>query len=159
MLKILSMKARHLPLVNSLLKDITEFSQIDVKVALELCEAYLDDPHGSGYFTYVGMIGHTLAGYCTAGPTPLTEGVWDLYWLAVNRVVRGQGIGRSLLRTAELRAKQEKARMLLIETSSTKEYGPARKLYRSDGYKLIARVRDFYKLGDDKVLYRKDFGL
>jgi ribosomal protein S18 acetylase RimI-like enzyme len=157
MLEIKIMTARHLDMVRSLLEDTPEFKEIDVKVALELCDAHLENPGGSGYFTYVGMVNEEIAGYFCAGPTPLTEGVWDLYWIAVNRHIRGQGIGRALLRAAEDRAMADRARMLLIETSSTKEYLPARRFYKSTGYKVVARVRDFYTVGDDKVLYRKDF--
>jgi ribosomal protein S18 acetylase RimI-like enzyme len=157
MVNIKPMTGRHLADVRSLLENTPEFKEIDVKVALELCDAYLDDPRGSGYFTYVGMVGPVLAGYFCAGPTPLTEGVWDLYWIAVNRRLRGQGIGRALLGAAEERAKVDGVRMLLIETSSTREYLPARRFYRAAGYKVAARVRDFYTVGDDKVLYRKDF--
>lgn len=157
MLTIKPMTPHHKDAIRVLLEDTPEFNKVDVKIALELCDVYLDDLKDSGYYVKVGMSGSSLAGYFCTGPTPLTEGVWDLYWIAVNRSFRGKGYGRALLVAAEDMARSNKARMLLIETSSTPGYRAARGLYRSAGYNLIARVRDFYTMGDDKVLYRKDF--
>jgi ribosomal protein S18 acetylase RimI-like enzyme len=139
----------------ALLAQTTEFALVDFTVACELLDAYLEDVSGSGYPTLVIEDSGEIAGYVCYGPTPLTEGVWDIYWIAVAPRSRGKGYGRKLIVTVEQKISQAGGRMVLIETSSTEPYEPARKLYLALGYTLEAVVRDFYKTGDDKLIYRK----
>jgi ribosomal protein S18 acetylase RimI-like enzyme len=139
----------------ALLAQTTEFAPVDFTVACELLDAYLEDVSGSGYPTLVIEDSGEIAGYVCYGPTPLTEGVWDIYWIAVAPRSRGKGYGRKLIVTVEQKISQAGGRMVLIETSSTEPYEPARKLYLALGYTLEAVVRDFYKTGDDKLIYRK----
>jgi ribosomal protein S18 acetylase RimI-like enzyme len=139
----------------ALLALTAEFAPVDFTVACELLDAYLEDVSGSGYPTLVIEDGGEIAGYVCYGPTPLTEGVWDIYWIAVAPRSRGKGYGRKLIVTVEQKISQAGGRMVLIETSSTEPYEPARKLYLALGYTLEAVVRDFYKTGDDKLIYRK----
>lgn len=65
-------------------------------------------------------------------------------------------MGRALLRSAEAEARRRGGRLLLVETSSTPEYGLARRLYERSGYHLEAVVHDFYAPGDDLVIYARD---
>jgi ribosomal protein S18 acetylase RimI-like enzyme len=46
-------------------------------------------------------------------------------------------------------------RLLIVETSSSPEYEPARRFYESHGYRRQATVEDFYDEGDHLVLYSK----
>jgi ribosomal protein S18 acetylase RimI-like enzyme len=139
----------------AILRDTTEFAPIDVKVAGELLDASLQDPRGSGYDTYVAELDNMVAGYVCFGRTPLTEGVFDLYWIAVSPSVRNHGIGRALLAFVEKDVSRLGGRMLLIETSSTPPYDAARTLYIRMGFQAVARVKDFYLPGDDKVIFQK----
>ena len=99
-----------------------------------------------------------IAGYICYGPTPLTEGTWDMYWEAVDRKKRGQGIGSALIKAAEREIKKARGRMALIETSSTPVYEKTRRFHFHQGYAVIARVPDFYSPGDDKLILRKRLG-
>jgi len=47
-------------------------------------------------------------------------------------------------------------RMLLIETSSQESYVPTVRFYERTGYQLAARIRNFYRIGDDKLIFSKD---
>ena len=47
------------------------------------------------------------------------------------------------------------ARVLLVETSGLPTFERTREFYRKNGYDLEARIRDFYKAGDDKIVFRK----
>jgi len=38
-----------------------------------------------------------VAGYICYGPTPVTEGTWDIYWEAVAHERQGLGIGSKLM--------------------------------------------------------------
>jgi ribosomal protein S18 acetylase RimI-like enzyme len=46
-------------------------------------------------------------------------------------------------------------RLLLVETSGLASFERTRAFYRKCGYNEEARIRDFYKAGDDKIVYRK----
>ncbi len=47
------------------------------------------------------------------------------------------------------------ARVLLVETSGLPLFERTRAFYCKCGYEEEARIRDFYKAGDDKIVYRK----
>jgi ribosomal protein S18 acetylase RimI-like enzyme len=47
-------------------------------------------------------------------------------------------------------------RMLLIETSSRDEYDATIAFYKRTNYELAARIKNFYRVGDDKLVFSKD---
>jgi ribosomal protein S18 acetylase RimI-like enzyme len=99
----------------------------------------------------------TVAGYACYGPTPLTEGVFDLYWIAVHPEAQGHGIGRQLIGYVEKDILARGGRMLLIETSSREDYGATIGFYERTNYELAARIKNFYHPGDDKLIFLKEF--
>jgi ribosomal protein S18 acetylase RimI-like enzyme len=99
-----------------------------------------------------------VAGYAAYGPTPLTQGTYDLYWIAVSPDRQGSGLGRHLMDWVESRLQESGGRLLLIETSSQTRYDPTRRFYLRLGYREAARIADFYRPGDDRVTYAKYLG-
>lgn len=97
-----------------------------------------------------------VQGYVLFGPTPKAEGVYDLYWIAVDPGQQGRGLGRILLRFVENEVRGRGGRMLLIETSSKRSYAPTIRFYQRAGYQEISRIKDFYRIEDDKVVFSKD---
>lgn len=149
------MTAADKPAVMAILGNTPEFLPMEVVVAEELIDSYLYDPSGSGYNIVVAEIEASVAGYACYGIAPLTEGTWDLYWIAVTHDRQGRGIGRTLMRFVEDWIRQEKGRMLLIETSSKPNYEKTRRFYHDIGYEEICRIPDFYAPGDSKVVLIK----
>ena len=140
-----------------LLVDTGVFHADEVEVALSL----FDLTHGGGAgandapidYEFVGAFeGDQLVGYACFGPTPATEGTYDLYWLAVDPVVQGRGIGRALVRDVEEKLIGRGGRLLVVETSSRPDYASTRQFYVRSGYTEAARVRDFYAPADDRIL-------
>ena len=145
--------------VTRLLKNTPEFTPEEAAVAAELADISLRDGWlPSGYFTEVAEDKQTVTGFICYGPTPMTLGTWDVYWLAVDSSMQRKGIGRALLSHAEEEIMKNGARMILIETSGQPSYQRTRKFYESMAYSVIAVVPEFYAPGDDKVLFRKKFG-
>ncbi|MBN2198308.1 MAG: GNAT family N-acetyltransferase [Candidatus Aminicenantes bacterium] len=135
------------------------FTPQEAAVAEEVIDAFLDRPEAGDYEAVVFQNGERgPAGYAVFGPTPLTEGTYDLYWIAVAPERRSSGIGRRLMAFVEERLRGKGARMLLVETSSQPRYKPTRGFYLALGYKEAARIAGFYKPGDDRVTYAKYFG-
>ena len=124
-------------------------------IAEEVIDSYLEDPLGAGYHILVAEDDSTVAGYICYGPTPLTEGTWDLYWEAVTQEKRGQGFGTMLMKSAEKEIISAQGRLTIIETSSTPEYEATRRFHISQGYTIVARIPDFYAPGDDMLILQK----
>jgi D-alanine-D-alanine ligase len=131
------------------------FKPGEVACVQELRDAYLRQGEASGYVFLVYKNGDRALGYACFGPHPLTEGTFDLYWIAVDPLARGQGVGRALLARVEKEVQARGGRMLLVETSGTPSYAPARRLYESCGYRCEAVVHDFYAPGDDLIIFGK----
>lgn len=138
-----------------ILRAVPEFLPAEVVVAEEVLDAYLADGQASGYHVIVAEAGSSVVGYVCYGPVPLTEGTWDMYWLAIAPKEQGQGIGSTLLACAEESARAANGRLALIETSSKPEYERTRRFHSSRGYEVVCRIADFYAPGDDKLVFQK----
>ena len=149
------MTVKDKPTVMSMLQNMPEFKPAEILVAEEVLDSYLRDSIESGYHVFVAEIDSSIAGYICYGPTPLTEGTWDVYWVAVAPNRQSQGIGKSLLSFAEGAIKESKGKMAIIETSSKPEYETTRRFYLGQGYELTCRIADFYATGDDKLIMVK----
>ncbi|WP_239470448.1 GNAT family N-acetyltransferase [Archangium violaceum] len=137
-----------------MIQRIETFSPEEVTVAIELVDLALQ-PNNQDYKILVADRDGKLVGYVCYGPTPMTEGTYDLYWIASDPAVRGQGVGASLISGMEGDLRRQKARLIRVETSATEAYGPTRGFYASMKYNEEARIRDFYKVGDDLIMLTK----
>ena len=99
-----------------------------------------------------------MLGYACFGPHPLTQGTYDLYWIVVDPIAQGRGIGHTLLARVEAEVRARGGRLLLIETSGTPAYASARRLYETSGYCCEAIIHDFYASGDNLLIFSKDLG-
>ncbi|MCC7426412.1 MAG: GNAT family N-acetyltransferase [Alphaproteobacteria bacterium] len=126
----------------------------EIAVAGELVEEKLGQGDASTYrFLFAETPDGRLMGYACYGPTPCTEGSWDLYWIAVHPKAQGLGLGRRLAAMIEARIAAEGGRRVYAETASKAQYAPTRAFYAALGYRLVATVADFYAAGDDKLVY------
>jgi ribosomal protein S18 acetylase RimI-like enzyme len=96
-----------------------------------------------------------LVGYICYGPTPMTDGTFDLYWIASDPAARGRGVGAGLVGAMERDLRERKGRLVRVETSAQEAYGPTRGFYAALKYVEEARFRDFYKAGDDLIILAK----
>ncbi|MEG4322478.1 MULTISPECIES: GNAT family N-acetyltransferase [unclassified Microcoleus] len=86
---------------------------------------------------------------------PMTDRTWNLQLIAILPDRQGQGRGATLLRYVEQTLMARGGRVLLVETSGLPEFDRVRSFYSKCGFDEEARIRDFYKAGDDKIVYRK----
>lgn len=149
------LERRHRPSVERLVHATELFTPAERGVALEVIDSYLEHP-GRDY-TALGAFTRRedLTGFLCYGPTPCTDGTWDLYWIAVSGEARDRGIGTLLLEEMERRLVDQHARLVLIETSSRADYAPTRAFYERRGYRIVARVPDFYAPGDDRLIFAR----
>jgi ribosomal protein S18 acetylase RimI-like enzyme len=153
------MKPEDKDAVMKILQATPEFTPGEVIVAEELIDYYLSESVASEYNILVAEVNSEVVGYICWGLTPLTEGTWDIYWIATDRERQGQGIGTALLNSAESRIKEAKGRLVFIETSSKPGYENTKGFYHARGYELICQIPDFYAPGDDKLILQKRLSL
>ena len=159
-MKIRPAEARDRERIHEILVAVARFTQEEVRCAMELVDQSLELPEKGDYHVHVleepdSGPSRAVQGYVCFGPTPLTDGVFDLYWIAVDPKHQGHGIGQLLLRFVENEVRRQRGRMLLIETSSKESYGPTLRFYVRSGYDEISRIKDFYRIEDDKVVFCK----
>jgi ribosomal protein S18 acetylase RimI-like enzyme len=99
--------------------------------------------------------GNQVLGFACYGPRDLTDGAFDLYWIAVDPNARRNGVGRALLAASEKAVCELGGRMLIAETSGTPHYESTRKFYFDMGYENEATIKDFYTIGDDLKIFVK----
>ena len=143
--------------VISLLQQTQRFRPGELDVAREVLAEALEPEMTAHYESLVAEHRGKPVGWVCFGPTPCTEGTFDLYWIAVSPAWHRRGVGRGLLQRAEERIRERAGRMIVVETSGRGDYGPARAFYRRNGYVEMSRIADFYARGDDKVVYAKFF--
>jgi len=134
---------------------VGNFTPEEVETAMEVIDEGLAGSGRGDYFLNVLEEDSRVVGYECHGPTPLTDGTYDLYWIAVDPASQGGGRGRALLAHAEEDVRRRRGRLLLIETSSQESYNATKRFYERSGYPLVARIPDFYRQGDDKLVYAK----
>jgi len=117
----------------------------DEKDSYEARVAVDDDP----------AAGERVLGYACFGATPMTEATFDLYWLVVAENARGRGLGGALFAAVEAELKQRNGRIVRVETSSLEGQGGARRFYEKTGFRLAGAIPDFYRQGDDLLLFAK----
>lgn len=134
------------------------FSPEEVDCVGELFREYLTlGPEICGYNFIVERDGEQVLGFACYGPRDLTEGVADLYWIAVDPDIHRSGVGRKLLAASEEAICAAGGRMVIAETSATSPYDHTREFYTRMGYAIEASIKDFYSLGDDLAIFVKRF--
>jgi ribosomal protein S18 acetylase RimI-like enzyme len=159
-MKIRQVEKRDRDRIHDILVATARFTDEEVRCAMELVDSALDHPEKGDYHVHVldapdSGPRRMVQGYVCFGATPLTDGVFDLYWIAVDPNQQGQGFGQLLLRFVENEVRRQRGRMLLIETSGKETYAPTMRFYLRSGYDEISRIKDFYRIEDDKVVFCK----
>jgi ribosomal protein S18 acetylase RimI-like enzyme len=133
------------------------FSADEATCVVELLRDYLDRPDHNGYFFLSAESEGRILGFACYGPTPLTRGTFDLYWILVDRSAGRRGIGRALMARVESEVRREKGRLLVVDTSGRDDYAGTRAFYESLGYAKTAVVPAYYGPADDLVIYTRQF--
>lgn len=142
--------------IYNLLVATNNFTEEELRVAMELVDIYLNNPSQTDYLLFVDVNNFDkVNGYVCIGPRPLTTGTYDLYWIAVNPACQAKGIGSGLISFVEDYLKQKKARLILIETSGKPSYQKERNFYEKNSYKKFCEIKDFYNIGDSLIIYGK----
>ena len=152
-----SLRTTVLPTDTATVRRIVEstglFRPGEIDVAVELVQAFLDKGPASGYeFVFAEQKGEVVA-YACFGRNSLTVQSWDVYWIAVEKSLQGQGLGHVLLDHVQQHIARAGGGRVYIETSHRADYQATRRFYERCGYKLEAVLADYYAPGDSKAIY------
>ena len=139
------------PAVREALVDCGAFNEEELHMAMEMVESGLS---GEYLLPAVETEGH-VRGYACIGKAPLTAAAWYIYWICVHPSVQGAGVGRRLQLHIEELVREAGGNRLVLETSGRPDYERTRRFYRHAGFTEAGRIPDFYKPGDDCVVYFK----
>jgi ribosomal protein S18 acetylase RimI-like enzyme len=140
--------------VERMLRDCAAFNAEEVRVALEL----FDEGPSGGYALLVAEADDAVRGYVCVGQAPLTESTWYVYWICVHPSAQRRGVGQALQHEAEELVRRQGGERLVLETSGRADYHRSRQFYESAGYRSVGRIDDFYRRGDDAIIYVKYLG-
>ncbi len=142
--------------LNQILIDALAFDPEEIDAALEIVDEYLRNGPGE-YHIYVQTDRkNNVRAFVCYGEAALSAHAFDLYWIVVHPDFQRRNIGTNLMNLVEKAVRKDGGRMILIETSSSPGYGKARRFYRRLGYRQIARIPDFYRRGDHKLIFMKN---
>jgi ribosomal protein S18 acetylase RimI-like enzyme len=134
------------------------FTADESRLAGELVEVALEEGPTAGYEFIVADDGDDIAGYTCFGHIDGTESAYDLFWIVVDPRKQGVGLGKQLLARTDAAVLADGGSRYYAETSSTDKYEPTRQFYLRAGFKEVARIADFYRPGDGKVIYERVVG-
>jgi ribosomal protein S18 acetylase RimI-like enzyme len=130
------------------------FTSAEIDVAMELIDIVLKDPIQKDYQIYCMVDDQDQAiGYLCYGLTPMTQGTFDLYWIAVDPDFQEEGVGSKLLGFLEDVVKAEGGRMILADASTIPHYEKTQSFYLKNGFQEVARIRDYYHPGNDRITF------
>lgn len=140
-----------------MLKKISAFNEKEVEVAMELINITALNTEQTDYNIFVYEDDGKIIGYHCTGKRPLTDAVYDLYWIVADPSAGKKGIGKNLIEHAEKFVKESKGRWLLAETSSKEGYAATRNFYLRNKYSIVSQINDFYSIGDNLLVFGKYF--
>ncbi len=155
-MKIRSLTLKDKAKLQSILIHTGVFTSEEIDVAMGLIDIVLKDQNQKDYKIHCMVDDQNQPiGFICYGLTPMTQGTFDLYWIAVDPNFQGKGIGSRLLDFLEKEARGMKGRMILADTSSIPQYEKTKKFYLQNGFREVARVPDYYYPGNDRITFCK----
>jgi ribosomal protein S18 acetylase RimI-like enzyme len=130
------------------------FTSAEIDVAMELMDIVLKDRVQKDYQIECMVNDQDLAiGYICYGPTPMAQGTFDLYWIAVDPDCQEQGAGSRLLSFLEEVVKARGGRMILADTSSIPHFEKTQRFYLKNKFQEVAKILDYYHPGNDRITF------
>jgi len=147
------LRREDLPGIEKMLRDVQVFNEDEIICGVELAQQTLAGEEG--YHWVLAVEDGALVGLICYGTVPLTQGTWDLYWILRSPGAVSRGVAKALLEACEEDLRNHGGRLLVLNTSGTPAYQPARDFYLRNGFELSARLKEYYRPGDDLCIFTK----
>ena len=131
------------------------FSEAEIEIAKELIDICIEQSDQQDYSGYVTEVDERIAGFLIFGPTPATVGTYDMYWIAVHPDFQGRGVAQELDEFIVQYVRELGGYLIIAETSGQPSYERTRAFYIKQSYEKLAQIPDYYKPGDDLMIFGK----
>jgi ribosomal protein S18 acetylase RimI-like enzyme len=137
------------------LKQVLDSSELFPSEYLdEMIADYFTNPETPDiWFTCIEEDKPISIGYCV--PEKLTDGTYNLLAIGVSQEHQRKVVAALMMEYIERMLKQSGARILIVETSSDDAQIGAGNLYHKIGYIQVAVIKEFWKEGEDKIVFWK----
>jgi ribosomal protein S18 acetylase RimI-like enzyme len=139
------------PAAEEALRACGAFNAVEVAAALDL----FDFAMNGEYSLLAADEDGRLRGYACFGEASLTASSWYLYWLCVHPDAAGRGVGRALVAAVEDAVRSRGGNRLVVEARGRPDQEQTRRFYEKNGFVASGRIPDFYRPGDDCLIYWK----
>ena len=147
------LKSEDLPALTEMLHGVGVFTAAEIDCCLSLAKETLD---GSDEYSWLlAEEEDRIQALICYGPVALTERTYDLYWILRSPKAKSRGAAAAVLQAAEGDLRNKKARLFVLNTSGTSPYEPAHQFYQRHGFELSARIPEYYRPGDDLLIFTK----
>lgn len=136
----------------SIIKSSGQFDDESLEHVQQTLGEHLSNPSDALWYT---AHDNEPVGVAYCKPEPMTSGTWNLLMLWLEEGFEGKGFGSSLVARIESDLLKQGARLLIVETSGLDEFEIARSFYEKSGFRLEARIKNFFDVSDDKLVYTK----
>lgn len=120
----------------------------------EMISDYFNNPNTQDiWFAYFDDNKPVAIGYCV--PEKFTDGTYNLLAIGVSEDFQRKGIASQMMKYIEHLLKHKSGRILIVETSSDDAQIGARNFYPKIGYTQVGVLKDFWKDGEDKIVFWK----
>ncbi len=142
--------------VEDMLRACGAFTEEEIRAALQILDGWMPVESDEDFAIFVLEGEGHVQGYACISKIPLTRSTWHLYWICVHPQFQGNGAGRTLMSHVETAIRSRGGERLALETSGLPGYERTRRFYRRAGFHEVGCIRDFYKTGDDCVMFCKE---
>ena len=130
------------------------FSADELHEVTAMAESFVHGDVDEGH-VWVIHEGDSPDGVAYFAPEGFSDGVWNLYMLAVSPDSHGRGVGAEIVEYVTDTVRDRGGRILLVETSGDASFERTRSFYEMCGFVREATIRDYYGPGEDKVVFWK----
>ncbi|MEQ8824907.1 MAG: GNAT family N-acetyltransferase [Filomicrobium sp.] len=131
------------------------FEPEEIPALSSMFDAYLSGELGDQHHWIIAKETGSVVGTAYYAPEMFAQNVWNVYFIGVHPDSQRHSVGGSLMKYIENNLRSQNQRMVLVETSSLPHLEKARSFYKKLNYEQEATIRDYYKSGDDKIVFRK----
>lgn len=139
-----------------LLNSISLFTEEEKSILEELQDVFFHKQNQNDYEFYVSIIDNDFTGFICFGPTPMTKGTYDLYWIGTHDKHQRKGIAKGLINFMREALINRGGRKIRIETSSKDSYEGTLAFYRGLEFKEEGIIKNFYDENDHLIIFTID---
>ena len=148
--------AQDLSAIEKMLREVGVFNLAEVDCCLMLAQETLAG--NEEYSWFLAEEDNQLQALICYGPVDLTDRTYDLYWILRSPTAKNKGAAAAVLQAAEEDLRRRQARLFVLNTSGTSPYTPAHQFYLRHDFELSARIPEYYRPGDDLLIFTKRLG-